>query len=531
MAEARVATGAQAGLIGRRYGLLLSLPLRWTTALAAGAISAFAFAPVYAVPLLLVAIPTLLWLAVTSDRARTAGLVGWWFGLGHFAVGSYWIIESFANQPAVPNWQGPPAVLALAAYLALYPALACAFTRHWPRPGIAGLIIFAAAWGGAEWLRGHLLTGFPWNPLSAVWSSWPAMMQPLAVMGSYALSLLTALLSAAPALLLPRFGGWRANRKWLIVLLAGLALWAGFGAHRLDRHGEMPKADLVLRLVQPNIPQREKWQDELRRQHFADYIAQSEMLSAPEARLLVVWPETAVTDYYFDRQPSRRALAARMLPDGGYLTTGAPRVLEAPSGETALANSLLVLDDDGRLQARYDKQHLVPFGEYLPFRDLLRPLGLDKLAPGAVDFLAGPGPRTIEVDGLPAFSPLICYEVIFPGEVVFASGRRPAFLLNITNDAWFGNGSGPYQHFAQARMRTVEEGLPLVRAAQTGISAVVDPLGRVQARIGLERRGTIDALLPAALSKPTPYAKFGDISFAILLLLSMLVIILTRKGK
>jgi len=511
--------------------LQTSLPLRWSIALATGALSALAFAPVYALPLLPLSLPVLWWLITSSDRARSAAVLGWWFGLGHFTLGSYWIIESFANQPAAPDWQGPPAVLALAAYLALYPALACAVTRYANRRGVSGLLVFAAAWGAAEWLRGHLLTGYPWNPLAAVWSVSPVAMQPLALVGAYAVSTLTVLLASAPALLLPMMGGWRENRLWLGALPLAAALWTGYGLYRLDHYANQPKTDLTLRLVQPNIPQREKWNEELRRQHFVDYIALSEMLGPPEGPLLVVWPETAVTDYYFDRQPSRRALAARMLPEGGFLATGAPRVIETGNASRAPANSLLVIDDAGRLEAVYDKHHLVPFGEYLPFRRLIEPLGLDKLTPGAVDFAAGPGPRTIKVPGLPGFSPLICYEVIFPGDVVASDGPRPDFLLNVTNDAWFGDGSGPHQHFAQARMRAVEEGLPLVRAAQTGISAVIDPLGRVLTRIRLEARGTVEATLPGALPKNTSYARFGDIFFAFLLLSILVSSILTRKSS
>lgn len=530
MAEAALASGSRPQFAAASGALRSVLPLRWTVALAAGALSAFAFAPVYALIMLPLALPVLWWLVASSDGARSASAIGWWFGLGHFAVGSYWIIESFANQPAAPDWQGPPAVLALAAYLAIYPAIACAVARRIDRRGIMGLLVFAAAWGAAEWLRGHLLTGYPWNPLSSVWSASTVMMQPLALIGAYALSVLTVLLASAPALLLPSQGGWRKNRGSIGVIVLGALLWAGYGLHRLNDHAELPKTDLTLRLVQPNIPQREKWRDELRRQHFVDYISLSEMLSPPDGRLLVVWPETAVTDYYFDRQPSRRALAARMLPEGGFLATGAPRVIDSSDEGRAPANSLLVIDDDGRLEAVYDKQHLVPFGEYLPFRGLLKPLGLDKLTPGGVDFAAGPGPRTIEVPGLPRFSPLICYEVIFPGEVTAPEGPRPDFLLNVTNDAWFGDGSGPHQHFAQARMRAVEEGLPLVRAAQTGISAVVDPLGRVLTRIRLEMRGTVEATLPESLPGATPYARHGDIFFALLLLSSMVSIILTRKS-
>jgi len=498
--------------------------------MAAGAAAAFAFAPTSLAPALAVGLSPLLWMTGRSRGWPEALLLGWWFGLGHFAVGLSWIVESFANQPAVPVALGPPSVLALASLMAIYPAAACAITRKIGRGGVIGVLVFAAAWAGTEWLRGHLLTGFPWNPLSAVWATWPVMMQPLALFGAYGVSVFTALVAAAPAALAAPFGRI-GNWPWLIAAGALLLLWAGYGAWRLEANAPQSGPGPMVRLVQPNIPQSEKWRAEQQRAHFADYLAMSGMLAPPDDHpLMVVWPETAVTDYYFDRRTSRRALASRMLPERGVLVTGAPRVIERTDGTAAPANSLMVLADDGRLRAVYDKHHLVPFGEYLPLRGLFEPLGVDKLTPGAADFESGPGPRLLSVPGLPSFSPLICYEVIFPGAVV-PEGERPAFLLNITNDAWFGNGSGPHQHFAMARMRSVEEGLPLVRAAQTGISAVIDPVGRIVARIRLLTRGTADAVLPAPLAEPTPYALWGDRFFAALLFLVGLATIFARRGR
>jgi len=511
----------------RLRGVAAWLPLRWIAALLLGALAAFAFAPASLLPLLAVGFTGLLWLIHRAARPAEAFFLGWWFGLGHFAVGFSWIIESFANQPATPDVFGPPAVLALAAGMALYPALACALTRRIGYGGLAGLVVFAAAWTLGEWLRGHLFTGFPWNPTAAIWAPWATMMQPLAVFGAYGTGFLTLLVMAAPAVVLPPFGRWRAW-PWLAAAVVLLGLWGAWGGLRLAEHPRASGSDVTVRLVQPNIAQTEKWRDELKRQHFADYISLSATLTPPNGRLVVVWPETAVTDYYFDRHPGRRALAARMLPDGGALITGAPRVTQSQSGETRLANSLIMLDDSGRIAAQYDKHHLVPFGEYLPLRGLLSRLGVDKLTPGAVDFHPGEGLQTIQASGLPAFSPLICYEAIFPGAVA-RNDPRPNALLNITNDAWFGNDSGPYQHFAQARMRAVEEGLPLVRAAQTGISAIVDPMGRIVTRLPLLTRGAADAALPQALTGPTPYARWGDSLTGLLLFLAITITILARR--
>jgi len=507
--------------------LLQTQPLEWSAALGLGALAALAFAPHYLVVLLAIGLSGLVWLIGRARSPGRAFFLGWWFGLGHFAVGFAWITESFANQPATPDALGPPAVLALAAGMALYPGLACWATRKLGYRGLAGLVVFAAAWTAAEWLRGHLLTGFPWNPIAAAWAAWPAMLQPLALLGSYGLGFFTVLVAAAPALLLPPLGSWRA---WPLPVAAVvlLGLWGGWGALRLAEHPPSANADVTVRLVQANIPQAQKWRDELRRKHFADYLSLSGTLAPPEGRLIVVWPETAVTDYRFDQRPGRRALAARMLPENGYLVTGAPRVTESQTGRPQPANSLFVIDSTGRIAGQYDKHHLVPFGEYLPLRGMLGRLGLDKLVPGAADFHAGHGLRTLQVPGLPAFSPLICYEAIFAGAVA-RDDARPEALVNITNDAWFGSDSGPYQHFAQARMRSVEEGLPLVRAAQTGISAVMDPVGRIETRIPLLTRGAADTALPEPLPKATAYARWGDMPAGLLLFFTIAITIFTRE--
>ncbi len=501
---------------------------RWALALALGAAGAFAFAPFYWVPLFFLAMAGLFLLVTAAPTVRAAAARGWWFGLGQFAVGFHWIAESYRNNPDWPDAMGPPTVLVLAMAMAAYPALAAAVTRKAGGHGrAAALLVFALAWAGSEWLRGHLLTGFPWNPTAAIWAGLPAMLQPLALLGPDGYGLLTALIAASPALAWPTPGR---RRLWLCPAVAGGALIgiALFGAWRLERNPTVFSDDVTVRLVQANIPQLEKWDPALRRTHFADYLALSAMQGPARGRLMVVWPETAVTDYAFDRHAGRRALAARILPAGGVLVTGAPRAFRTAGGGVGIANSLFVIDDDGRLRASYDKAHLVPFAEFVPARSLLAATGLDRLLPPGGDFTPGPGPTTLSLPGFPPFRPLICYEIIFPAEV--RGPERPGFLLNITNDAWFGTTTGPYQHLAQARMRAVEAGVAVVRVANTGISAVIDPLGRIVTRIPLASRGVVDSALPARLANPGVYARFGESVFAFLLtILTGFSIILYKK--
>jgi apolipoprotein N-acyltransferase len=280
-------------------------------------------------------------------------------------------------------------------------------------------------------------------------------------------------------------------------------LWSG-GALRLAGAAPPPGPGPVLRLVQANIDQHHKWQPELRMQWFRRHLELSAQVA--DGVRAVIWPESA-TPYALDQEPEARRLIGQVVPPGGLLLTGGER-FDLASEPPRAWNSLFALDPSGAIVARYDKRELVPFGEFLPLRGVLGRIGLKKVTGGTIDFQPGPGRQTLTLPGLPPFSPLICYEAIFPGAVV-DPGARPAWLLNITNDAWFGRSSGPYQHLAMARLRAVEEGLPLVRSANTGISAVVDPLGRITARLDLGTTGVLDAALPAPLAAPPPFARFG----------------------
>lgn len=502
---------------GLRYGLAFLL----------GALASLAFSPTYILPLFVVAFTGLLALLERSQRPLHGLWLGWSFGFGHFAFGLFWIVESFKAHPSIPDAMGPPAVLLLAAVMALYPGLAGFLHRRLRLYGIAGLVGLAVLWSIGEWLRGHLFTGFPWNPAAAVWTASTVLMQPLALVGTYGLGFLTIMIAASPALLISR----ARPRRAFLAPLSGLllvAVAALYGGLRLNRHPTEWVADVTLRIVQPNISQRDKWDRSKEREHFARYLSLSQRLGFPDGRLVIIWPETAITDYFFDREQGRRALVARMLPPGGLLLSGAPRAIEDANGDLKPANSFMAIDHQGQILDIYDKRHLVPFGEYLPLRPVLSRLGIDALAASDMDFLSGPSLKHFEIPGLPSFTPLICYEIIFPNAVTPESGPRPGFLVNVTNDAWFGSSVGPWQHLAQARMRAVEEGLPIVRAAGTGISAVIDPYGRLLRTIPLEQLGVIDSSLPAAIAVAPFQARNRSVVFPLLIILGSISVWLCR---
>ena len=466
-----------------------------------GAVAAAALPPVHAIPVLAIAFPALMWQIDGARRARTAFARGWWFGFGFFVVGLYWIAHALLTDPARYGWMIPFAVGGLAAYSALFPGLAALIAHRFGRPGWSRILVFAAAWSAGEGVRGVLLTGFPWNPLGSVWTVLPPMLQVAAITGVYGLGLITAAVASAPAALAQTGRG-----RWAPLICASALLFVVYagGAARLSGASSAVVPGVVLRLVQPNIAQHHKWQQDLRAAQFAKHLRLS-ATATPTRPTHIIWAETATPFVVSDNEALRRRMAA-VVPAGGYLLTGTVRTNRSDTGRLEVWNSLQAIDRDARISATYDKFHLVPFGEYVPFRSVI---GLAKLTAGDTDFSAGLGPRTLRLDGLPPVGPMICYEAIFPGEVA-QRDDRPGWLLNITNDAWFGISSGPYQHFASARIRAVEEGLPLVRVANTGISGVVDAYGRVKARLGLGREGIVDATLPVAISSPTPFARWGN---------------------
>jgi len=493
----------------RRQGLAVLL----------GLLASLALPPLHWVFALLPAFTGLLWLLEGAERPWRAALIGWSFGFGYFLAGLYWVGIAFLVDAVRHALVMPPAVAGLAAGMALFPALA---TYGVARTGIGGagrIFVLAAAWLFSEWLRSWLFTGFPWNLLGSVWTFSPAVLQVAALGGVWALSAMTILAASAPSLWGEAPGRRPVGQRWLLILVLlalPLAAWIGGGLRLAQAPDPVaPDAEAVtLRIVQPAIPQNVKWLRDKRREHV---VAQMKLSAGTglEGVDHVIWAETAVP-YFLAVDAELRQTVARIVPPGGYLLTGAPR-LSGESETAKLWNSLHALSSEGEIAANYDKFHLVPFGEYMPLREWF---SWTKLTAGASDFQAGPGLDTLALKNLPPFSPLICYEAIFPGAVVAskAGGTRPAWLLNITNDAWFGLSSGPYQHFAAAQLRAVEEGLPLVRAANNGISGLVGPYGRVLASLSLDERGYLDIALPSPLPAP-PFGLLGNWWVAIILTL------------
>jgi len=473
-----------------------------------GAIAALAFPPVNALPLFAVGLVALIWAVETAERRRSALAMGWWWAFGHFLAGFFWIANSFLIDPWRFGWMVPFVIAGLAAYMAVYPALAVAVAWHRNAPPLARVLLLAAAWTVAEWLRGHLFTGFPWNLPAYVWSVNLPMMQSAALWGAWGLSFVTILLCGMLSLM--GRGDRRNDVRAGAATLAVIVVLYGFGSWRLapEDAGDLAavtRPAVTLLLVQGNIGQWEKLTGAHRDLDIMQHVRLSTTTPGIEQVQAVIWPETAAT-VFLDRQDDWRTVVATAAPPNGLLITGTLRG-DPPQGELEhYWNSLAVVDPQARIVATADKFHLVPLGEYVPMRDILGPF-VTKLTAGAGDFSAGPGPVTVSAPGLPPFSPLICYEVIFPGAVTDPA-NRPDWLLNVTNDGWFGRSPGPYQHFASARFRAVEEGLPLARAANTGISAMVDPFGRVIASLPLGTGGALDVLLPAPLA-PTLFSRTG----------------------
>jgi apolipoprotein N-acyltransferase len=494
---------------------------RYGTALALGAVLAAALPPVDMTPLAFAVFPLYLWLDEGSTTPWAAARLGYVFALGYFVAGMYWVAAALFVDIAQFWWALPFAVLGLPAMLSVYVALGTYATGlarfHLKTTGLARICAFAVTWSIAEWLRGHVLTGLPWNLVGYVWAGgFPgalAMLQTTAWVGVYGLSFLTVGAASLLALLgtpsLTPLGP--ARRLAPAIAAAALILVpAGGGALRLMLSPTMT-TDLWLRLVQPSIAETSKWNPA---EAEANFHRLTELSSAPSDHKLaaVIWPEAAAT-YLLERDAAHLNAIAALAPQGGYVITGALRGPPPPPPVTAVWNSVEAIDGSGKIVAEYDKAHLVPFGEYMPLANVLP---FKKLTPGAIDLSAGPGSRTIALRNLPPFAPLICYEAIFPGAIVDPRDR-PSWILNVSNDAWYGRTSGPYQHFAMARTRAVEEGLPLIRVANNGITGVVDADGRVLAHTSLDAVGQADIALPQA-GTATPYSRFGDWIFLVLLL-------------
>jgi apolipoprotein N-acyltransferase len=501
----------------------------------AGAISMLAFAPVHGWPLLFVSFGLLVWLldgchashADIRGRLKCAALTGFWFGFGYFLTGLYWVAEAFLVEPWRHGWLIPFVMTALPGGMALFYAAAAALTAALWRPGPARVFALAIGFGLAEFARGHILTGLPWNLLGYGLAATLPVMQTAAIFGVYALSLLAVLLFASPFAIWAPLGSGLARPKGTALLAlacsVALALGVAWGAARLEST-DTASTGVRLRIVQANVDQANKWRPENSAEIFSTYLELTRSGGGLDGISLVVWPETAVPFFLAE---SAQALAAvgDVLPGGTSLLVGSGTIVEERDAQerlvaTRVYNSLLVINDKGGVLDSYDKIHLVPFGEYLPFQDFMESMGIFQMTGVRGGFSAGSGSRLLSIPGAPQARPLICYEIIFPDEIL-NSGPRPGWLLNVTNDAWFGGSFGPYQHFHQAQVRAIEQGLPVVRAANTGISAIIDPYGRILGELGLRQEGVLDGVLPEALTA-TKFVAWGRwIELAVLVLASL----------
>jgi len=446
-------------------------------ALVAGGGVTLALPPLYVLLSLLIAFPVLIILLDGAARLRTVIGLGWFFGAGHMLSGLYWVGNALEIAGAPPQL----AVL-LPLSIAFFPALSGVLywltsrwlrRRGWLAQGdVVAISVMAVCWLAGEWLRGNMFTGFPWNLVGYSWAFSDTLSQGASVVGIYGLSFLTVLLAASPITLMG--SSLRRPLSWVPVGLALVVLvsMAGFGWDRLATAGDTQFHDIRLRIVQSNIEQKDKWAADLRMENFVRHLVLSEKSGAKDVDLLI-WPETAVP-YYLDQDPGRTVMMGRIIKPGGVIVTGVPRREILPDRSRRYYNSMLVIGSDGAVRDTFDKFHLVPFGEYVP------------------------------------------------------EGPRPGFMLNLTNDAWYGKTSGPYQHLMIARFRAIEEGLPMLRAAGTGISAIIDPYGRVVRQLDLGKAGVVDGLLPVAISSPPLFAQVQGWSVLMLMVLALFLILVGK---
>ena len=495
-----------------------------------GVVAALALPPLHIWPLLVPGFVGFVWLIegsfktkqypktrITLSASWLAFSAGWWFGLGFFSAGLYWVSLSFFVDAATYAWMAPIALIFLSAGMALYLGAVGWATYVSSRAGANRVLLFALWWVFFEWVRGWAFTGFPWNLIGTVWTFSEEMIQIVSVTGVFGLSLITVLFASTPAI----FGNQsiRLGKRFLIFFIPGMVLfmvWLG-GNFRLNMATDRVVDGVNLRLVQPNISQRDKWKRSLQKDHFKKLLTLSRKINSPTTGKIthIIWPETA-TPLYLSSVADALSLVSVAAPIGGALVTGAPRQSKKQGSDREIWNSVHVIDSSAAIIDTYDKRHLVPFGEYIPFRKFIN---ISKLTGGRVDFSPGVGSTVLNVPGAPPVIPLICYEAIFSIQKnLIRDHYRPGWLLNLTNDAWFGLSSGPYQHFAAAQLRSVEEGLPLVRVANTGISGVIDSYGRVKVRTQLNEEAAMESSLPVALPKLTWFSRYENLTVYLIVL-------------
>jgi len=516
--------------------VLLSGGKRTLAAMLAGAFAVLTQAPTDFILAGFISFPILVWLLDGAAPAPSAGAlgrlkpafhVGWWFGFGYFLAGLWWIGGAFVVEDLTYAWALPFAIFGLPIYLSIYFGFAAALARIFWTDGVGRLAALAFAFALAEWLRETLLTGFPWNPIGFGLMPVPLLMQSVGVVGVVGINALAVFVFAVPALL--------AGRKHRVVgICAAIALLAGhvgYGLYSMSQ--EQPSSEtLQVRIVQPNIELTEKWDESVRDQIFNSELALSKQAPAvgQQKPQLIVWPETSIP-FLFQEQPDGLPRIGDMLDEGQTLLAGVART-EGGGDSRLYYNSVVSINDKGEIADAVDKVHLVPFGEYIPFESIFELIGVNQLVSGPMNFVAGANRHPIAVPGGFSALPYICYEIIFPGLMINPAPAK-SFILNVTNDAWFGNTPGPYQHLRQAQIRAVETGLPVVRAANTGISAFIDEKGRVLDALAIKSQGILDANLriPASSQMDSGLQNRIGAGIAFIFALVAAILALLRKIK
>jgi len=509
----------------------------------AGAVAALSAAPLFLLPALFVGMPVLVWCLDGAERQKGLGRlfgpafrIGLAFGLGYFSVALHWLGAAFIQEGGVYLWLMAPAIVGLAAILSLFWAVGTALAHLLWSGGAMRIVTLATFLTAAEYLRGHVFSGFPFDLLGYALTANDEMMQLASIVGVYGLTFLAALISGTIALI------WPADERGLVARLLPfflaigvIATQIGYGHWRLTHTAVTGPDDMKVRLVQPMILEHRDWAVADPEHIMNRLISLSETRLTPDDPGLsgvthVVWPES-VFPFFLTQYPDSLARIARMLPPGVTLLTGAPREPLDAEGQAIPDNpgynSILVINSDGEIVSSYDKSHLVPFGEYLPLADFWKLFGIRQFVPGTNGWAHGEGRRLVAAEATPPFLALVCYEAVFPNDIGDVPGAQ--FILNITNDAWFDGSIGPAQHAHHARLRSVESGLPMLRASNSGTTIVVDPLGRITARLAEQEVAVVDAIPANRLPEDTPYTRFGDWPLAAVLALGLLLSLLAAR--
>ncbi|MBR1778357.1 MAG: apolipoprotein N-acyltransferase [Alphaproteobacteria bacterium] len=483
----------------------LSYVRKYAPALGLGAAAVSALPPYYFLPGVFLAFSGLIILLNRAESKKQAACLGFWFGFGFFSVGLSWVCNAFLIEGMGFEALVPLPPIGFGLWGGLFPAAAGVIAVCFPK-GARRLVAFSAAWGIMEWVRSWLFTGFPWNLLASVWTRWPAMMQSASVWGAFGLGVITVFMAGLPGLLKDQ-PKKSLRPVWSALCIALILI--GYGDLRLRNVSDVSDTinGIKIRLVQPNIPQGQKWDKDEAEQHLMELVHLSRSEGAEQISH-VIWPETA-TQFFLQEDKFARGMVMSALAPGGILLAGSLRLQRDEAGRPVkLFNSIVALNDLGIVLGKYDKSHLVPFGEYVPLAKFF-PF-IRKITPVQMDFGKGSGIKTTIIPRTLPAGMLVCYEVIFPGRIADKK-TRPYWLINVTNDGWYGISAGPHQHFAAAQMRSVEEGLPLARSANTGISGMIDAYGRITASLELGTQGVVDAGLPRRTENPTFYAMYGNV--------------------